>query len=170
MSNNSFKCLFSTKLITLTKSISWSRVHTWFNSSQYCYQLFLLHGLCSHTAHVTCCYCFLVTNILHLPPSVCLSQLLRLRLVMQGFIRLIWTPVLSSDWSCSLWNSGSLPGVFLAYVSCFLYRSEWSQFIVSYRWRTHFEIRYHSLSGFCWLVCSTRIQIFRSLLVRACFF
>lgn len=50
--------------------------------------------------------------------------------------QLIWTPVLSSDWSCSLWNPGSLPGVFLAYVSCFLYRCEWPQFIVSYRWRT----------------------------------
>lgn len=49
----------------------------------------------------------------------------------------------------------SLPGVFLAYVSCFLYRSEWPQFIVSYRWRAYFEIRYHSVSGFRQPVCST---------------
>lgn len=77
----------------------------------------------------------------------------------RGFIWLIWTPVLSSDWSCSLWNSGSLPGIFLAYVSCFLYRSEWPQFIVSYRRRTYFEIRYHSVSCFSWLVCSTHSHI-----------
>lgn len=76
-------------------------------------------------------------------------------LVKRGFIWLIWMSVLSSDRSCSLWSSGSSPSIFLAYVSCFLCRSEWPQFIVSYRWRTQFEIRYHSLSGFCWFVCST---------------
>lgn len=73
----------------------------------------------------------------------------------QGFIWVKWTALLSPGWNCSLWSGGSVPAIFLAYVSCFLYRSEWPQFIVSYRWRAYFEIRYHSVSGFRRPVCST---------------
>lgn len=73
----------------------------------------------------------------------------------EGFMWVIWMSLLFPGWNCSLWSGGSLPGVFLAYVSCFLYRSEWPQFIVSYRWRAYFEIRYHSVSGFRQPVCST---------------
>lgn len=48
-----------------------------------------------------------------------------------------------------------LPTIFLAYVSCFLWCSEWPQFITSYRWMTYFELRYHSVSGFQQSVCSS---------------
>lgn len=52
-----------------------------------------------------------------------------------GFnVACLFTPT-SSHWNYSLWSSEPSPAIFLAYVSCFLYHSEWPQLIVSYRWR-----------------------------------
>lgn len=53
------------------------------------------------------------------------------------------------DWNDWLWSPKSLPGIFLVYVPCFLYRSAWAEFIV-----TQFRITHQSVVSAGTFICS----------------